>query len=246
MEKILKIAIGGGKNLYGKFEGSSKQPLFIIVHGLPGNMDEEFYHNATRYFKKNKYATFRFNLYDWRESARQLIDCTLRTHADDIDAVVKHFRKKGFKKIFIAGHSFGGPSILLSKQQDFNAVALWDPSYEISFTKRRYGFSGGKYVKEIKGYLMCWGASTVIGKNMANEVDSLDWQNLTKKFNPPIIEILAGKGVLLKKASNYFKHARTQKKIVVIKGATHYFDETEKIQQAVFNETKKWFDKFTR
>jgi pimeloyl-ACP methyl ester carboxylesterase len=244
MEKLLKIALGGVKSLYGKFQGSVKQPLFIIVHGLPCNMEEEFYHNATRYFNLNKYATFRFNLYDWRKDARQLIDCTLRIHADDIDVVVKYFRKKGFKKIFLAGHSFGGPSILLSKHQDFNAVALWDPSYEISFIKKRYGFSGGKYIKEVKGYLMRWGVSTLIGKNMANEVDNLDWKGLTKNFKLPILLILAGKGVLLKNASNYFKNARTQKKKLVIKGATHYFDDTEKIQQMLFSETKKWFDNF--
>ncbi len=133
MEKNIKIKLSKEFSLYlyGKFSGSFDQPLFIIVHGLPGNMDEDFYYSATRWFEKHGFSTFRFNLYDYRKGARQLMDCTLKTHGADLDIAVRYFRKHGVKKIFVAGHSFGGLTILCSHDQNFDGAVLLDPSYGI-------------------------------------------------------------------------------------------------------------------
>ena len=244
MEKDLKLRISKNVTIYGRFQGPLSKPLFIIVHGLPGSYQERFYEQAAFWFAKKGYATFRFNLYDWRKNARQLIDCTLKTHASDIDAVVAYFRKRGVKNVFLAGHSYGCPSILLSKQQDFDAVALWDPSYRISFTKRRYKVPGGRYVKELNGYCMKWGANVMIGKKMAEEADSLDWDNLPKRFHIPMMIFASEKGVLVKGAKKYFSVAHKPKAMTIIKGATHYFDDRPGMQEKVFARSKKWFDRF--
>ncbi len=213
------------------------------MHGLPGDTYDSFCVAATNWFSQKGYATFRFDLYGWRKDARQLIDCTLAVHAADIDAVVRHFRKKGVKKIYIAGHSFGGPSILLSKDQDFDAVALWDPSYDLSFTKTKYGYPGGKFIKALNGYFMRWGANVIIGKAMAEEADTLHWEKLTSGFGAPLKIIAAGKGVLVKGAKKYFANANEPKAFEIIKGATHYFDDTDDMQERVFESSKTWLEK---
>src|SRR3989344_612164 len=246
MEKQLKIRVSKKHHVYGKLSGKSTQPLFIMVHGLPGNMDESFYTDAARWFRKHGLATFRLNLYDWQKGARQLVGSTLETHAADIDTIVKYFRKQGFKKVFIAGHSYGGPSILLSKKQDFNAAALWDPSYKNSFTKTKYGDPEGRYIKELDGYFMhAWGVNVVIGKAMADEADTLDWDSLTPNFKVPLLIATAGNGVLKKGHQAYFKKANSPKKHLIIPGATHYFSDTPKIQDSLFKATYAWFKKFS-
>jgi len=245
MEKQLKIKVSKKHYTYGKLSGKPTQPLFIVVHGLPGNMDESLYTDATRWFGKHGFATFRFNLYDWQKGARQLIDSTLETHASDIDAIVTYFRKQGFKKIFIAGHSYGGPSILLSKEQDFDGVALWDPSYRSSFAKTKYGAPHGRYIKELKGYFMpTWGVNVVIGKGMSDEADTLNWNSLTSNFKAPLFIATAGKGVLKKGHQIYIRKANSPKKQMIIPGATHYFSDTPKIQEGLFKATHAWFKKF--
>lgn len=244
MEKELKIPLGKGKALYGRFNGSLRQSLFITVHGLPGDVYEGLHERACYWFSKQGYASFRFNLYGWQKDARQLIDSTLKTHAADLDAVVRYFKKRGVKRIYVAGHSYGGPTILLSKEQKFDAAVLWDPSFDISFTREKYGFPGGTYIKALNGYFMKWGANVIIGKAMAKEADTLRWADLPKKFHVPVKMFAAAKGVLVEGCKTYFENANEPKDMEVIKGATHYFDDQEKMQERVFELSKKWFQKF--
>lgn len=245
IEKNIKIKLSTEFSLYGKFSGSFNQPLFIIVHGLPGNMDEEFYYSATRWFRKREFSTFRFNLYGYQKDARQLMNCSLKTHSDDLDVVIQYFRKRSVKKIFIAGHSFGGLTILNSQKQNFDGVALWDPSYKISFIKTKYGIPGGEYIKEINGYLMKWGVNVIIGKEMAEEIDLLQWNSITKKFKAPFNIIIAEKGAL-KGAKKYLNDVKTKTDLKIIKGATHYFNDQEKMQEIVFKTSEKWFRRFIK
>ncbi len=243
MEKDVKIKLDKTFSTCGRLFGSLDKPLVIFVHGLPCTYRDGFYMSAARWFAKNDYAAFGFNLYSWQKDARQLVDCTLAMHAADLDTVVEHFRKRGVKKIFVVGHSFGGPTILSSKKQNFTAVTLWDPSYDISFTKKKYGFPGGTFVKQLNGYMMRWGVNTIIGKAMAREVDALKWDTLTPKFRSPLHIIAAEKGVLVKGAKQYIAKATSPKLLTVVKGATHYFDD-EEMQGRLFMATKAWFDKY--
>ncbi len=245
MEKNVKIKLSKEFSLYGKFSGSFNQPLFIIVHGLPGNMDEEFYRSAVQWFKKHGFSTFRFNLYSYQKDARQLMDCSLKTHSDDLDAVIRYFRKRGVKKIFVAGHSFGGLTILRSNDQDFDGAALWDPSYKISFTKTKYDLPGGKYLKEINGYLMRWGMNVIIGEAMAKEIDSLQWDSIAKNSKVPFKLIIAEKG-MLNSAKKYLNGAKAKTDLLIVKGATHYFNDQEGMQKIVFEASEKWFRRFVK
>ncbi|MEK7568650.1 MAG: alpha/beta fold hydrolase [Patescibacteria group bacterium] len=245
MEKKLKIKVSEKNYIYGRLSGSSRQPLFIVVHGLPGSMDEDFYLNATRWFVKRGYASFRFNLYGTEKNSRQMMDSTLKTHASDIDAAVRYFRGKKFQKIFIAGHSYGGPSILLSSEQKFDGAVLWDPSYKVSFTKTQHGFPAVKYIKEIKGYIMNWGTNLIVGKAMADEANTINWNELTKNFHLPLRIIAAGKGHLVRGAKHYFRTANDPKELTVIKDATHYFNDTEDMREKVFKISEDWFKKIS-
>lgn len=243
MEKEIRIKVSKKHSLYGKFQGSLRQPLLIVVHGLAVSKELGLYEEAVHWFSKNGFATFRFDLYGWQKDARQLIDCTLQTHAADLDAVVRYFRRRGAKHIFVAGHSYGGPVILLSHEQKFDGAALWDSSYGLSFTKTKYGVSGGKYIAELKGYFMRWGINVIIGKKMADEANALKWDDLPKNFSIPVKIIVAGKGVLVRGGKQYYKAANEPKAFAIIKGATHCFDE-EGAEEKLFHETVEWFSRW--
>jgi dienelactone hydrolase len=242
MKKNIKIKVSKRFFLYGQLDGSLKNPLIIILHGLPGNMDEDLYISASRWFNKHRYSTFRCNLYGFQKDARQLMDCTLSIHGSDLDHTVRYFRKKGVKRIFVIGHSFGGPTIFSSKDQDFEGVSLWDPSYKISFTNSAYGFPKARHLKEVNGYLMRWGLNLIIGDSMVKEMDNFSWNSVAGSFKAPIQIILAGNGAL-KAARKYFDVAQVKKELVFIKGATHYFNDSDNLQQRVFENSLKWFKK---
>lgn len=243
MEKNIKIKLSGKNSLYGKFYGSFDKPLFIVVHGLLGNMDEDFYYSAVKWFKRHGFSTFRFNLYGYQKDARQLMDCTLKIQSADLDAVVRYFRAHGVKKIFIAGHSFGGLVILRSDNQNFDGAVLWDPAYKISFTKSSDKYFNGKYIKELDGYLMRWGVNFIIGKAMVKEIDSLDWNFIFRNLKVPFKIIIAGKGVL-KNAKQYLIGAKSKTDLMVIKNATHYFNDEKGMRDNLFHASENWFKNY--
>ena len=86
--------------------------LVIFVHGLAGNVHQALFYNASRFFANKGYATFCFDLYSGEEKGRLLSECSIETHAADVTTVLKHFCSK-YDKIYLVGHSLGGPSILL-------------------------------------------------------------------------------------------------------------------------------------
>ena len=229
-EKLIRVPVGGGKSVKGYLRGPLTKPLVIFVHGLTGDPNEHQFYNGARYLEKRGLSSFRYNLY----ASRPLRDATLKTHAADFDKVVAYFRKRTKRKIFAVGHSYGGPTILLSKK-DLDGAVLWDPSY-----KAGKGLSPLlKYDKRLKAYRLVWEVESVLGKRMVDVDLATPWEDLGKDVTFPLKVILAGKGVL-RKSSRYAKNAQGKSDVEVIAGAGHCFDE-DGAEEKLFAATVKWF-----
>ncbi len=92
---------------------------------------------------------------------------------------------------------------------------------------------------------MRWGINLIIGKAMAEEVDSFPWNSITNNFKVPFKIILAGKGIL-KGAKKYLNGTKIKRDLAVIEGATHYFNDQKGMQEKVFKISEEWFRKFTK
>jgi len=241
-EEDTKIEIFDGKYLYAKLSGDIHQPLFIMVHGLAVDMKHGLYTQAVKWFSKKRYATLRFNLYGDEDDMRNMIDTTLAIHAEDIDLVVKHARQIGFKKVYIAGHSYGAASILMTKDLDVDKISLWDPSYKISFKNSLDNKDVSTFIEKSNGYMMHWPKPVLIGKDMANEAESLNWDTLAENIKTPMQIIYASNGHLEKGSRHYLNAATVEKEIVEIAGATHLFDDSDEVREKLFMETERWFN----
>ncbi len=240
MEKQIRIKIPKTKKyIYGKLRGSLKKPVVVIVHGLTGLMDESQHVLAADYFEQHGYSSLRFNLYSWEDGARRLVDSTLKTHAIDLDLVVKYLRRQDVKKIFVVGHSYGGPTVLLSREKGFQAAVLWDPSH----CKGANVFKRARYVKELDKYLIGSGVVSLVGKKMVQESKDLAWDKLGNNFDIPTKIILAADGILHEGGNMYKKQIKGPVKLVTIKGADHCF-RNYGIGDKLYKETLKWFDKY--
>ena len=193
METQIKIPIDGNKNIYGFLRGQLRSPLVIFVHGLTGHCNEHIFYNGARFFEKNGYCSFRFNLYDFPEDTRKLEETTLKIHGQDLDTVVNYFERKGIKKFFVVGHSWGVPTILSSKYKNFDKVVFWDPALD---TK---DISNMKYSNSIDAYILNWSHRIIVGKAMIDEAKKLNMGKLLKEIRAPIKFIYAGKGTLKNK-----------------------------------------------
>ena len=241
MESNFKISTLDGKMIYGKFRGPTEQTLVVFVHGLGGRMDQHIYYNGARFLEKHNISSFRFNLYSWEKDGRNLSDCTIETHSSDLDMVINHFRQQGVKKIFVIGHSFGGPTILLSKNKDFNGVIFWDPSYA-----KPLSFEDTEYVECLDMYKGKWEFEILFNKKMVEEGKTLKEREevAIQDIKVPIKIITAGNGFLIGGGKRYFELANEPKEHVIIEGARHGFDE-DGIEEKLFKETLSWINKYS-
>lgn len=239
MEEEIKIPLENKKYIYGILRGSLKNPLVIFIHGFTGHKNEHQFFNGARFFEKNGFATFRFDLYSWKDDARKLEECTLSLHGQDLDVVVDYFRNKGVKKIFVAGHSFGGLTVLLSQKQDFDAAVLWDASFEPAKVTK------SDFIKELDMFYTHFDSAFgyTIGKAMVKENKNLKPFEFIKKFRKPVKIIIAGGGELVNGGKKYFELANDPKDFAIIPNATHCFDE-DGTEEKLFQETLDWINKF--
>ena len=237
MEPQLKIKTPDKHIIYGTFRPARRKSsaLLIFVHGLHGHQNGHIFYNGARYFSERGVNTFRFDLYTGEKGGRVLTKCGISTHAKDLDTVVKHFRKK-YKKIFVAGHSLGAPTIFYSDTGKVDGIIFWDGSRPYSWRL--------KYIKSINAYLAKSGTEYLVGKKMYEERKNFPAKESLKKINKPIKIIVAGKGQLIQTGKQYFKYANKPKEFAIIKGATHNFNE-EGTAEKLFQETYSFIRRFT-
>ena len=236
MEQNIHIQTQDNHTIYGLLNSSKKDKLIIFVHGLTGHKNEHIFYNAAKFFSKNKFDTFRFDLYSGEKGARSLTECTIETHSQDITQVIDHF-KKNYKKIHLVGHSLGGPSIILANIESAYSIALWDPSFN-TFEGLRDDMT---FNTKINKYILHWGTEYLLSKEMVESWKRFD-ERMLAKFSKPTKIICAGKGMLHERWRNKLHLISVNHEFVLIPEAGHCFDE-ENTEQELFNETLKWFEK---
>jgi len=237
---------GKDKNLIlGILNQKSSKPskkIIIWVHGLTGDINEYHIKHSTYEFVKKGFDVIRFGLYDSPAKCRKLENCTLQNHADDINSIIKQ-KCKEYKKVFIIGHSYGGPSVMVA-QPKADAVCLWDPSFDMK------NVSWNTKNREIKKltkdfYTRHWGYTFIIGKKMIDEGRKYTAEKcleLSKKALFPILVLTAEKGSYAKLPS-YSDAGNNNNKRILIKDADHCFTKEFCLNKAI-KETLKWFNKF--
>jgi pimeloyl-ACP methyl ester carboxylesterase len=240
MEKQLGIRTKDGKIIRGILRGPVSKPVIVLVHGLAGDMNQAMHYNAARYFEQHGFSSLRFNLYDWHKDARKLHQCTFSTHGDDIDTVLAYLKSRRAKQIFIAGHSYGFPSILHAKRQSFKAVASWDGS----LLPRNHADTPQKSIKP-KGCLIDFGYSVVVGERMARDSKKIDTIELLQHFEQPISFITVDDDLdgNLSGGREMHEAFKGKKELVIIKGAHHNFSEEGK-QEQLYAAAVRWFTRF--
>ena len=119
-----------GYKIDGRADFAEANPLnrcFVIVHGYCGTMNEHLHEEANRFFVERGYDVVRFNL---QSQEHKLRDCTLQTHAHYLLSVLEE-RCHSYNKVYLSGHSYGGPTIMIAQPQNVAAIALWDPSFNL-------------------------------------------------------------------------------------------------------------------
>ena len=222
--------------IYAKQYGALEGTVAVFVHGLSGHMEEHLFYNGARYFYEHGIASLRFNLYDWHDDARKLIDCTLRTHADDLNTVLGYLNDQNTASVSAIGHSYGGPTILLANQEMLDTIVLWDPSHGDVFGDDENEVT---FVPALNAYHVNWGTSFLIGTKMREMEKELPWNSLTEKITAPLQVISAGRGELIEQGKRYAELASGPREHITLDGASHNFDE-EGVAEMLYSKSVDW------
>lgn len=228
----------GGLKIKAILRGSWSQPMVVLVHGRPGTGNDCLQYLAARYLYEQGLSSLRLFLYDFDVHARNLLDCTVQTHADDFDTVIRYARHKGVKQVFGVGHSYGGPTILRAKEK-LDGIVLWDPSHGLSFQE----YHSDEYPEKLVGNINIGmaGYGYIEPKAMLDDEktwgDNSDW---ALNHNCPFKVISAGNGILKSYGKKYVAAAHEPKQYTKISGAGHLFDDSDEVMIKLFDETTSW------
>jgi pimeloyl-ACP methyl ester carboxylesterase len=211
--------------------------LIIFVHGLTGEKENHLYYNGARFFPKNGYHTYRFDLFSNEANGRKLVDCSLTTFSNDLDKVLDYFSNL-YQEIHVVGHSIGGCVAMNAKQSLISSFILWDPG--LSNDSKDLG----PFVFDdlTKLYIANLKIRYFLSPQLIDE-RAQQGASVVKDLRRPIKLIFAGNTNIKDSWRDNTSLIKTRHEVLTIEGAGHGFNEFGKNDE-LFNETLNWLQKY--
>lgn len=100
------------------------KPVIILCHGFSTNKDGKTCLRLEEILNNQSISTFRFDFAGHGESEGRFEDTTTSGAVDDVLAVLRFIKKRGYKKIGLMGSSFGGMAGILTASQSHELYLL--------------------------------------------------------------------------------------------------------------------------
>ena len=191
---------------------------------------------ARNHFINHGYDVYRPAFYWDGPDTRKLDECTVEIHAQDLSKVIDLTKAK-HEKVYCAGHSYGGLTLLHSNPE-INAVSFWDSSYIPSWLEDEL-----ETIDNSKHYSLPWGTRQLVGKDMLEEAISLTapvCKDLAENFISPSQVILAEDAQEEAIRKNLYIDLKATKELIEIDGADHCFYKKDSMIQ-LLQHTENWF-----
>jgi pimeloyl-ACP methyl ester carboxylesterase len=207
----------------------------VLVHGMGGqpweqeerrkvDVDEfiDGFADLSTVLAVAGYGVVRFLAYETRpqEGTRNWRQATLRTYADDLDAVVAQVKDEWpDRKVFIAGHSYGAVATVVSQAQQFDGAILYDPA---SFTNDRMTVENWIWSEDLQLCYFHDDPEWVATKERIDVEQSTDVDKCYVSFDKPMHIVLASEAHYFGPNVEYFARLGL-KNVHVVDGAPHNF-----------------------
>lgn len=224
--------------------------LLIMCHGWGSNKLgtwQGLFVKAARELCKDGFSVLRFDFRGSGDSEGKFEEQTVETMLEDLDCILNVLDKKqvNINRIGLIGHSLGGKVALLKSVNDkrIKCLAVWSTPalHQDIITKA--------FIDELKEKKNLWFNDLGFGINI-NQLDSCLRQDGLKALRKNKVPILIVNGsedrsVPSSHAKKLYKNANKPKKLVILKGADHFFVNYEHEKELV-KATKDWFKKWLK
>ena len=154
-------------------------------------------------------------------------------------------KAKTYRKVFLIGHSYGGPTIMIAQPRRAAALSLWDPSFDLP---ERWKAEDRTDIKQIKGVTyLDWGREIIIGEAMLAEARSRygaeECLALSESLGKPRQVVTASAGFYATQKVSWHSRGNPANERVTVKGADHCFHNGSVLDD-VLAATLGWFERF--
>ena len=247
-ETTWDIGASDGKDIFGisNIPESPNGAHVVIVHGLTGNPYEYALKRGADALCGAGYTVHRLALYWSGETRRNMHETTLSLHASDLNDVIAA-KCPSVEKLFLIGHSYGGPTIMMANPENVTAVSLWDPTFDAKsmiwedpdVTSAQTEIGGGRILEEGR-ISMVFNAEMIAEGLLLDEDKSV---SLAENFNGPVQVITAGESVYADQKLSYNSAGNSQNVREFVEGTDHCFYEGNTCD-VLLDKTLKWFNQF--
>lgn len=238
--------------LYGKLSKvNDSKKIIILCHGLKGNVSETgSFDELTKYLKKEKINSFRFDFRGHGKSTGNDYDMTITKEVEDLEMTINMLKRKGFEEFMILGASFGASIMSLidyDKYKEVKGLINWYGAIDYKATIEEDSFFSDEHKKiaERDGYYPIISKRTGnifrLGLSLFKEIDVIKPYEKLIKVNLPILFVhgLADNMVpyqLSEKICSMCQNA----KIKLIENGNHTFRNDDKALEDAIKETIKF------
>ncbi len=223
-----------GQKLIGVLRMPAKKTdkAVIICHGFTGNKDEKHLVALADVLQKAGFAAFRFDFTGNGESEGEFYESKISQEVSDVTSAINLLKNKGFFKFAITGHSLGGIiAILSTKNFRFDCIAVFASGFDPAAIPKRFHWDKAKFV-DGKAKSVFWDLTRTISKDFVRDFEGKNPELILKNLKIPILIVQGStdRTVSVKTAKFIFNktNSKTEKELVVIKGADHVFYHKEK------------------
>lgn len=232
MQKTYALPTTDNHLIHGTLDSAVKtDKLIIFAHGLTGNQYEHQYYNAPAFFNPKGYDTFRFDFYSPEEKGRQISECSISIHVQDLETVINRFQND-YKDVYLIGHSIGCNVIMNSDTIGIKKIIYWDPTRGLKNLEEK----NATYDEHGQLYTLHWGLEIQLNQQMINDWKAAaDLKNLKLKLTSNSYFIFAGNYYLYDAWKPHIKGFP----LSIVPNATHRFVEVGTLER-LYLETLKF------
>ncbi|MDD3181230.1 MAG: alpha/beta hydrolase [Alphaproteobacteria bacterium] len=240
-EETFTLPTPDDKKIYGILNKSTNPngKVVVLSHGMTDHYHGYLAVIARNVFTAQGYDVVGFNYYAFENDARKLNECTIQTHADDLNLICNHFRPS-YDKLCIAGHSYGGYAIIVANT-GADALAFWDSSfvpYE-SFWKEH-----APKLESTRFHIHGWGCYNLTNPAMIKldqNTSEAGAVAMAQKITAPSLVVLAAESQENPVRTILYDSLACPKKLIDIDGANHMFTNGHTVYD-LLDTTMEWFD----
>ncbi len=213
---------------------SASKKGVILLHGFTGdkNGEGESYPTLAKRLCENGFNVLRFDCRGSGESEGLFEDMTFSSEVSDLLCSIDFMRDKGVSKLCVVGSSFGGAVTLLAYQDNLDCIVLWYPliyvnegnTFRFSNAHEKEMFEKGRVL-----YKKGRDRDFFMGKKLWHELREIKPQEKLGELKCPVLVVNGDndRTLSLENADKAMAAIKSKKKLVVVKGAFHFWKDGE-------------------